>query len=172
MLSTYDPGFSRSQHPIRATLGMAAVATLGMFAPALIQPLLTVAQPTLPFATASAGAAGRIADALRSPDAAINLEGRVGNFLASRGLLADFNVQIGGRQIDAIAGKAGEFVVEITAGRGGGKLAQAAKQAEVTGKQVIVYGERLTNAWVREAQRQGIRVARSFEELEAILRGQ
>jgi len=41
-----------------------------------------------------------------------------------------------------------------------------------TGKQVVIYGEDLSKGFVKEAQKQGIRVAQSLEELKKIVSGQ
>jgi len=115
-------------------------------------------------------APGSIERALASSDEAIRFEGETAQFLAERNLLKAFDAKIAGRQIDAIAGATRDFVVEMTTGKGRGKLAQAAAQAKATGLEVIIYGQDLAQGFVKEALRQGYRVARSPEELERLLR--
>ena len=110
--------------------------------------------------------------ALGSSDAARQLEGKVAQSLASSGLLKGFDVTVAGRQIDAIAGKTGQFVVEVTTGGGRGKIAQALAQMKDTGKQVVIYGEDLSKGFIREAQKQGIKIAQNLEELKKIVGGQ
>jgi len=147
-----------------ASKGFLVGATFGLAAPAI--GTASIADVGVAAVTGSGG----IDRALRSADPAIRFEGQTGSFLAERGLLRGFNVNIGGRQIDAIAGQARSFVVEMTTGQGGGKLAQAAAQAKATGLEVIIYGTNLTQGFMREALRQGYKVARSPEELEKFLR--
>ena len=77
-----------------------------------------------------------------------------------------------GRQIDALAGKGGQYIVEVTTGSGKGKIAQALAQMSDTGKTTVIYGESLTKGFVKEAQRQGIRVAQNLDELKKIVSGQ
>ena len=93
------------------------------------------------------------------------MEWKVAQSLANSGLLKGFEVQVAGRQIDAIAGKTGQFVVEVTTGGDRGKIGQALAQNKDTGKQVVIYGEDLSRGFVREAQKQGIRVAQNLEKL-------
>jgi RHS repeat-associated protein len=151
---------------VEATRGLLVGVTLGLAAPALA----TASFADVGIATTASGGSAAIERALRSADAAVRFEGQTGQFLAERNLLKAFNVNIGGRQIDAIAGEARNFVVEMTTGQGGGKLAQAAAQARATGLEVIIYGRNLSQGFVKEALRQGYRVARSPEELEKLLR--
>jgi len=111
----------------------------------------------------------RILSALGSTNAASQMEGKVAQSLANSGLLKDFDVKIAGRQIDAIAGKGGQFVVEVTTGGGRGKIAQALDQMRDTGKQVVIYGEGLPRGFAKEARRRGISVAQDLEELKRIV---
>src|SRR5882672_2657936 len=145
---------------VEASKGFLVGATLGLAAPALLPSEIGMG------ITAGSVTGGAVARAIGSPDAAIRFEGETGSFLESKGLLKAFNVNLGGRQVDAIAGETRSFVVEMTTGKGGGKIAQAAAQAKATGLDVIIYGRNLTGGFVKEALRQGYRVARSPDELE------
>jgi hypothetical protein len=63
-----------------------------------------------------------------------------------------------------IAGeKASQFVVEVTTGGGRGKISLAITQMKDTGKQVVIYGENLSKGFVAEAQKQGIRLRRTWK---------
>jgi hypothetical protein len=115
---------------------------------------------------------GRISGALASSDLTKQMEGKVGQALAESGLLKQFDTMIGGRQIDAVAGKSGDMVVEVTTGSGRGKIAQALGQMKDTCMQVVIYGENLSKGFVREAQKQGISVAQNLDQLKKLLGGQ
>jgi RHS repeat-associated protein len=123
------------------------------------------------------GVSSRLTSALNSTDPAIQAEGQVGSFLSRNGLLQDFNTTVKDaatglpRQIDIVAGQAGQYVVEVTTGTGKGKLGQAAAQAAASGKEVIVYGTNLTKGFLQEAQRQGLKVAQSLDELKRMVGG-
>ena len=149
---------------VEASKGFVVGATLGLAAPAL------GARSLAGLGTSAAeGTGAAITRALQSTDPAIRFEGETGQFLSGRNLLQAFNVTIGGRQIDAVAGRTQQFVIEMTTGTGRGKLAQAAAQAQATGLEVIIYGQNLSQGFVKEALRQGYRVARSPEELAKLL---
>lgn len=83
-----------------------------------------------------------------------------------------FDVTVAGRKIDVIAGKVGQFVVEVTIGGGKGKIGPALAQMASTGKQVVIYGENLRKGFVSEAKKRGIRVAQTLDELKKIVGGQ
>ena len=150
---------------LEASKGFLFGATLGLATPALM-----AADVGLKITSGSVAGGSAIAKAIGSADPAIQFEGETASFLESRGLLKAFDVNIGGRQIDAIAGETRNFVVEMTTGKGSGKIAQAAAQARDTGLDVIIYGKNLSLGFVKEAIRQGYRVARTPEELEQFLR--
>ncbi len=57
----------------------------------------------------------------------------------------------------------------MTTGGGRGKIAQALGQMKDTGKEVVIYGENLSRGFVREASKQGIKVAQSLDELKRIV---
>lgn len=151
---------------LEASKGFLVGVTLGLAAPALV----TATAVDAGAVTAASVGGSAVDRALRSADAAIRFEGQTAKFLSERNLLKSFDVTIAGRQIDAIAGTTRSVVIEMTTGLGGGKLAQAAAQAKATGMEVIIYGPRITAGFVREAARQGFRVARSQAELERMLR--
>ena len=130
------------------------------------------AMPGSPIDGVGAQTGSRILTALGSSDAAKQMEGKVAQSLANSGLLRGFDVTVAGRQIDAIAGKTGQFVVEVTTGGGRGKIGQALAQMKDTGRQVVIYGEDLSKGFVREAQKQGIRVAQNLDELKKLVGGQ
>lgn len=100
------------------------------------------------------------------------MEGKVEQSLAGSGLLKGFDVTMAGRQLDVVAGKTGQFIVEVTTGGGKGKIGQALAQMADTGKQVVIYGEGLTKGFIKEAQKQGIKVAQNLDELKKIVGGQ
>jgi hypothetical protein len=60
--------------------------------------------------------------------------------------------------------------IEVTAGRGKGKSEQASRIEALTGTAPVVYGERLSPTVERNLRDNGVSVATSLEELEAILR--
>jgi len=124
-----------------------------------------------------ADAEARLQAALNSTDPAVQMEGKVGKFLKDEGTLKDFNFPVNDaktglpRQIDMMAGKTNDFVVEVTTGTGKGKIGQATAQAAATGKPVVIYGENLSKGFVRIAEKQGFQVAQSLDELKAVLSG-
>jgi len=119
----------------------------------------------------------RLLSALASASAAKREEAKVAVFLAQKGLLSDFDVNILDAatgslltQLDILAGSTGKYVVEVTIGKGTEKIAQATTQAKLTGKEVIIYGTNLTSAFTQEARRQGFIVVQSLEELVALVK--
>ena len=112
--------------------------------------------------------------AAQSSDAATALEGQVAQRFKEKLVSFQRKVWVGGKQIGEIDVELDNVIIEVTKGEGGGKFGQAQKllnnrSMNPSGKPVIVYGPDLKPGLVRQLRANGVKVAQTMQELDALV---